>query len=1099
MRLSRLELVGFKSFLHKTTFRFEQGITALVGPNGCGKSNVLDAVLWVLGERGGKSLRVKEMEDVIFHGSDTLRPFGLAEVNIEFIDGARDVSVRRRIFRDGTNEYFINNRPARLKDVQDIFLGTGVGLNTYAIVEQGKIETFLSMKPQERRVLIEEASGITRFEAKKAEAYERMEEVRANLQRIADLCAEVRRSWEKAKVEWERWKRYVEITERLHEVERLILLEGLNRIEKRKKKIEEGLEDIERAATLRREERESIEEERRSRASEFSFIDKSLREVEMEMKEKEKVEQALLVEVRFLDEERKSLAALLATLEKEVVELTAEKEKEERRIAHLRRQTQSNDLRSEEERLRKKQREVFLLKKALAEKERILEEKRTRLFVVTAEAVEAKNRLLEADRRLAEAKARQDRRRMEREKVGNHRDELLRKRSALSEHKAILEARLSELALKEAELSSQRQDLLKLLEERTATLRRLLAEKEGKEEYLRMLTRGFEGRTCNPNRLVALLSVPKGKEDLIDSLLSRELEYTLCYEQDPISIAQMAREKRGGIVFFTENGLFRKEGDGVRLQVEEEATLEHALSRIKAGEEGIFFAEGLSIDSRGIIHGAKEGGPLKRRSEILTTQQYLKDLEPSIFEQQGLLESGRRELRSIEAALHGLKMEMDHLLEKRAQDERDIIAAEAELKAVEERWQAITHDEDIAYPFYLPVEELRLEMDKKEMERQTAERDFKLTKEEVDGLKGAHERLSSEYQRDLLELERRKARMRSDLEELQRCLKAHEGLEEEKRARQEKIEKTRRHLEEVEEKGRGIRNALERLKVERERLLQLFQNLSERLSEVKERMGALEEREKVVKEEEERLRRKREELEREWALLEERARVIRDKAGDERVLEKHLPPLGQLEKERERLLTEREALGEINFRAEKEFKELTERLSFLEKEKTDLELSLDGLKRTIRRIECYSKEVFLSTFQAVRDAFKGFVERLFEGGQGELRLNEENGGVEMLVRPRGKRVVRVESLSGGEKTLASLSLMLSLMDVKPAPFSILDEIDGPLDDANVLRLREILREMSRKTQLVLITHNRLTVEICDVVYGITMERDGVSKVVPVRI
>jgi chromosome segregation protein len=206
LKLTKLEIFGFKSFLNRTVFHFGEGVTSIVGPNGCGKSNIVDAIVWVLGERGTKSLRVKDMGDVIFHGSNGKRPVNIGEVSLELTDGEKDLVVKRRIYRDGVNEYFLNGNLVRLKDVQDIFLGTGIGINSYAIIEQGRIESFIQMKPTERRVVVEEVSGITRFEEKKRDALARMDEVTVNLERVEDIYREVTVAFEKAELEWQRWR-----------------------------------------------------------------------------------------------------------------------------------------------------------------------------------------------------------------------------------------------------------------------------------------------------------------------------------------------------------------------------------------------------------------------------------------------------------------------------------------------------------------------------------------------------------------------------------------------------------------------------------------------------------------------------------------------------------------------------------------------------------------------------------------------------------------------------------------------------------------------------------------------------------------------------
>lgn len=312
MRLHRLELFGFKSFYNRTVFQFGEGITSIVGPNGCGKSNIVDAMVWALGERGTKTLRVKDMGDVIFHGSNGKRPVNIAEVAIELTDGGRDVSVKRRVYRDGISEYFLNGESVRLKDVQDFFLGTGIGVNSYAIVEQGRIEYIIQMKPQERRVVIEETSGITRFEEKKRAAIGRLAEVSSNLERVEDIYSEVKTSFEKAETEWNRWKIYKELADKQSEIDKWILIDGIMKVKKRIARITERHEEIDREIARKEEEKAKLREELDAKEDEFSLVDSTSRKLEVDIKGKEKDMENRLLEIEYLkgdlarlDEERK--------------------------------------------------------------------------------------------------------------------------------------------------------------------------------------------------------------------------------------------------------------------------------------------------------------------------------------------------------------------------------------------------------------------------------------------------------------------------------------------------------------------------------------------------------------------------------------------------------------------------------------------------------------------------------------------------------------------------------------------------------------------------------------------------------------------------
>ena len=314
MKLTSLELLGFKSFLNRTTFRFDEGVTCIVGPNGCGKSNIVDAVSWVLGERGTKSLRVKEMGDVIFHGSTAKKQVNMAEVTMGLTNDGREYAVKRRIYRDGTNEYYINGNPVRLKDIQDFFLGTGIGLHSYAIIEQGNIEYFVQMRPQERRVVVEETSGITRFEEKKRDAFSRMEEVRTNLERVEDIQGEVKKAHAKAEEEAARLKVYNGLKGELRTIDIALLLDGFARLSRRAAKIEERGEEILKEAEGSEKRRQALSERMAAKDDEISAADAATRQLEVDIKGKEKDMESRLLELNYLDGEEKRLDAAMKEL-----------------------------------------------------------------------------------------------------------------------------------------------------------------------------------------------------------------------------------------------------------------------------------------------------------------------------------------------------------------------------------------------------------------------------------------------------------------------------------------------------------------------------------------------------------------------------------------------------------------------------------------------------------------------------------------------------------------------------------------------------------------------------------------------------------------
>ena len=467
MKLISLEIVGFKSFLHRTTLRFDQGVTCIVGPNGCGKSNIVDAVTWVLGERGTKSLRVKEMGDVIFHGSTAKKQVNMAEVTMGLLNDEREYAIKRRIYRDGTNEYFINGDIVRLKDVQDFFLGTGVGLHSYAIIEQGNIEYFAAMKPQERRIAIEETSGITRFEEKKRDAFSRMEEVKTNLDRVEDLYREVGSGLEKAEEESARLRIYNGLKENLKDFDIAFLTDNFNKFSKRSLKLEERetmlAAEIESKLALR----QSIREKMRSKEEEIALIDSVARQMELDIQGKEKDMEARLLEIKYLEEETKRLRKAAADLLREIETIDA-------RIAAEGAQVLRLTALAEEERTALQAKEAegaasdAQVKARRLERERLekaVEEQRTTLFATMTMITEIKNRIAEKERAAREKEARIARR--------------LEEEKQLAEKLRLLDAKLASLreALQTASSEKARLDVEeKSLSDRCGALAKEIAQ-----------------------------------------------------------------------------------------------------------------------------------------------------------------------------------------------------------------------------------------------------------------------------------------------------------------------------------------------------------------------------------------------------------------------------------------------------------------------------------------------------------------------------------------------------------------------------------------------------------------------------------------------
>lgn len=1111
MRLTGLELFGFKSFLNRTIFHFDHGISSIVGPNGCGKSNIVDAIVWASGERGTKSLRVKDMGDVIFHGSNGKRPVNIAEVAIELSDGNNDFIVKRRIYRDGSNEYYLNGTLVRLKDIQEFFLGSGIGLNAYAIVEQGKIESFIQMKPHERRVVIEETSGVTRFEEKKREAIMRMEEVKANLERVEDIYSEVVRSFEKAEAEWDRWKIYKSLADQQAEIDSFILIDGYIKLTKKINKAREKRESLDAEVTAKEGERSRLKQELATKEDEFSLTETVTRQLEVDIKGKEKDMESRLLEIDYLGEEEKKL-------EKEQLELIKGIEKLETEIAQNREEIEV--LKTEHDKLNvlmnngetetgRLKTVMGGLKTGIESIEKTMEEERTKLFVVMSSIADINNRISEIERAEKDRERRRQKKAEERERF---KERLTVLESKQNVHISTLENQKRHMALLASErdnTSTKRGHLNGEINNKKRDIETLKAEKKGKEEFLRQMNSFREDapeKLPDTKKLIDLIKADEGKEKALERFFSREMGYYVITNGDMDAVTTTVKKYDENFIFFPEKSAFTFNGEEVGIDVKWISGIEEGLTRIKNGEEGIFINEDVFVDSRGFIlqERAEKGIDIKQFREIKRIQNELKAVQTDINQLMSALKGMEVEYYNCEKTYKQAKRDAEVKEDEIKKIEKEMAITETEIKTVRERLFELASEIDIfeETPAHT-VAGLLEEKETYDREKEGIEEKVISLKKTYEDIKREYEAASSGWHEITIDMERKKGRMKSAREDMERK----EGLIryslEEVYRKKEKAENTKKDISGRLTKKEDLEKDYENLKIMCEKDIGRYEELKKTSGTLHMERHTIQEGIDGVAKDMERMRNRKENIETEIAVIIEKLDVIVERLnsvyGITTPEEIDIPADRDLEEEREKIVEALSDLGEVNFRAEKEYNELKERATFLENQKEDLKNAMDSLKKTILKIDSLSKEIFFETFETVNDAFKKFTFMLFKGGNGYLSFNHDIAGVDMFAQPPGKKTTRMELLSGGEKTLISLSFLLALMDTKPSPLSLMDEIDAPLDDANIVALMEIIRIISSKTQIVLITHNRITMEYSNTIYGITMEEEGISKVVSVRL
>ncbi|RMG60357.1 MAG: chromosome segregation protein SMC [Deltaproteobacteria bacterium] len=1179
MRLKTLEMVGFKTFPEKTVIRFSPGITAIAGPNGSGKSNIVDAIRWVMGETAPTLLRTKSLEDVIFSGSEGHPPTSFAEVNLilENSDGiapsgfesCAEIQVTRRAYRDGESEFFINRSPCRLKDINELFLDIGSGSRGYCIIEQAKVQQVVVSRPEDVKLLIEEAAGVAKYRIRKREAVRKLESTRQNLLRVLDILQEVKRQIGALDRQARKARRYKKLRENLKVLECELLKRRLGDIEGNIESVRLRVEEAEKILADLRRERERVETEMQvlenrgvERKSRVDELRRKLQELNQEFHGMDRRFGEVSTEISGLRKRRQELLQERAVLLREVEEigerllkLSNEREEIEREMQRILSFQVDPETRRDE------------LKAKMEHLKREFEGKRETLLGLQMQAKNLENNLSVSEKWARERSERVEAMAREEEGLEEEIRNLDRKLQALleemreaSREREGLVARCESLSRQKAQISEELESLRRKREEARGELERV----RSRMETLGQLVEGYRlfGDTVSfvMEKVAAeredlqvmgvlgdLIRVEKGYEKAVEAALGEALKYIVVKNpEDGVVLIGAVKESEAGRVTVAPVTVRKKEGRGgapipaergvtsisgiidVPVEVRDVVddllsdvllvqTLEDALNLWKNNGSWATYVtmDGEVLRPSGIMTGGRgkgERGILSVRAELEELESRGIDLEKALtllgekegelgkrgVEISGELKDAEERVKQLDGKIHSLRLERDYLEKEREKVRKRLRLLRAEREHVEEERERILHEKSSAER---QLAELRGKI-------QEVEGEISRLREELDGVTGELESVEASYSLSLRQREQLKERLsRIEVEEKtlqgleeekktrsERCLKEAEGIDEELKRLEREREETGRALGQVQERRKDLEEKIRMLEEEiiagEESLVRTrgqWKRLGEEIDKKLEALHAA--RERLVA-----LETKKEELE---SVYEESYGGGLDE-GDvpEEVSSLTVEEISLRVEETRRAL---ESIGEVNVGAIEEREELQKRFDELTAQKEDLEKSMEDLKKVISRIDRESSERFLSTFEMVNGYFSELFPKLFMGGKGFLRLIENEdileSGVEIVPQPPGKRVKNVAALSNGEKALVGIAMFMSLFSVRPAPFLFLDEVDSPLDEKNVDRFYSLVRSISGDRQVILITHKKRSMELADYLYGVTMEKPGVSKVV----
>jgi len=1170
MKIKRVEIVGFKSFVDRVSFDFQHGVTSVVGPNGCGKSNIVDAIRWSMGEQNAKNLRGRTMEDVIFGGSESRKPLGMAEVSMLFdnLEGQgpaafreyAEIMITRRLYRNGESEYLINKIPCRLLDISELFMDTGVGARAYSIIEQGKIGMILNAKPEDRRFLIEEAAGVTKYKSRKKSALRKIEATRQNLLRLGDIVAEVRRQLNSLKRQAQKAERFRTLREELRGIETRIAADRYRNLQGQKEGVRrEELgrqQELEGASGKLAEQELHFEKLRLQHVEREKAVNQGQERLYHLAAELQKTEGGLELSQREIETLLRQQERLTVEQEENVSRLTGLDEEE----ASL--QAGSSSLGSEIEGMRRQlvEGEAHLEECVANEKDLVgrLEATRTALYAQLNALSLAGSQQDEARRRLQTLE----------ERAGRNRSEAVQVREQAEEAQALLtalESTLKGFRERRTGLQQERESL----QEAVKALRRRIEENENdllvrreelnrfraRFETLRQLEKNLEGYGAGVKALLGenrfrgrlgpmiadLLDVPARYEAAVEAALGDRLQALQATAGDALEALAFLRQKEGRCTFVIPGpgpAAFPPIAGATPLLelVKSRSGVEPVVAALLGGNclvENLdpYFTVGLpagvvlvteageTLNARGELTG---GGRQALAEGLLHKRREMKELAEKVRQLEGLVDNlqverirlreelaeAEERLRETEAALHRKELKV-------VDSEKDLLRITGEAGRLNERLEVLSLEEDQLHEERAELEgRLRevsrgreeqeaqkarheTEMTRLQEELQILRRETETVRERVTALKVAVASLHEREEGSRRSLERL-AQLRVELRARQSLLASREaeGGEAQTRLRTQ-MERQRVELDllfrrQEEEKGRfeKVREAFEAGSRAIEGQEELLKGLRSRLSVARESLSALQLKGRELEMEAEHLRQivlDRYRLDLAEALPLSGAPVSTED-GERRM------------QELRRLIDD---IGEVNLTAIEEYQELEGRFSFLTVQQEDLRQSLEGLQTAITKINRTTRKRFRETFEQINTKFQEVFPRLFRGGRAELQLTDEQDlletGIEIVVQPPGKKLQNVNLLSGGEKALTAVALIFSIFLIKPSPFCILDEVDAPLDDVNIGRFNELVKEMSEISQFIIITHNKRTMQIADTLYGVTMEEPGVSKMVSVRI
>jgi chromosome segregation protein len=1158
MRLKSIKLAGFKSFVDPTTANFPTNLCAVVGPNGCGKSNIIDAVRWVMGESSAKNLRGDSMTDVIFNGSTGRKPVGQCSIDLIFDNSEgklkgeyaqyNEISIRRRVTRDGQSLYYLNGTKCRRKDVTDLFLGTGLGPRSYSIIEQGMISKLIESKPEELRVFLEEAAGISKYKERRRDTENRMRRTTENLERLTDLRDELERQLSHLHRQAQAAEKYKEL-----KAEERLLKAQVNGL--KWKQLDDDLKQ--RGSNTSALEVEFEAKVAEQRANDSGIEEKRLLHIELQ-------DEFDIVQTKFYE-----IGAEIARFEETIKhqgeragQLQQDLADVERNIAEAQRALELDQLKQEdvEDQILGLEPELEMLLAAEEETAEALMQAEEDMQVwqqswddfnqsasePAKKAEVAHSRIQHYEQNIERLSIKLSKIKAERDQLssGPETEEVALLQEQLSENELLLEEQQEELETVVENIEQQREKNQNLSSQLNNSRQELQTGK-GRKASLEALQQAALGQgsgagnwlakkqMANLPRLSQGMSVSGGWDRAVETVLGDHLQAVAVDGIDPIS-ALLTDFEQGSISFV--DGIVREQApsdigillasfvnakwdiNGLMAGVFVANDLDQALamrSKLSASES-VITPEGLWFGPNWLRVARDEdanAGMLARQEELALLTERLDELDDIEFELEADVEAGQLRLSTIEQQRETSQREVNTLNAQLNEQRSQISAKQMRIEQFNNRKEQLEHDINEL------LEQQTIERETLGETRLALEEAVELIEQDTD----LREELIAKREDKRMQLDQAKQKARHDKDQLHKIQLSHQALSNQQNSTGEAVNRIRQQMERHQERKLSLLdqmsqsdNPLDEMKLDLEaklenRLLVEDQMTSSRtqLDNVAADLRDMEAKRQKAEQDAQEVRSKLEQ-----GRMETQALEIRRQQLQEQLLEANfdlLTVINGLSDEinikdsqagLEQIGQRIQRLGAINLAAIEEYKTQSERKDYLDAQNADLEKALETLEGAIRKIDKETRTRFKETFDSVNAGLKELFPKVFGGGHAYLELTGDdllNTGVAIMARPPGKKNSTIHLLSGGEKALTAIALVFSIFRLNPAPFCMLDEVDAPLDDANVARYANLVKAMSEQVQFIYITHNKIAMEMADQLMGVTMHEPGVSRMVSVNV